>query len=312
MVPRLRWAIKTAAPAGPAGEAWGDTHFARGIADALRRLGQEVVIDSYAARRRPSRYLDDVVVALRGPEPIEPQAGATSLMWIISHPDQIDAAEIGGFDVVFAGSRSWAASASERLGRHIEPLLQCTDARRFRPRGVARTEDLVFVGTARGIPRPSIIEPLRAGIPVSVYGPDWRGWIPASAIVAAGVPNAELPALYESAGAVLNDHWPAMQRNGFISNRLYDVVAAGGRAISDSVTGIGEIFSGAVRTYDSVPELLALLQHDLDDIFPEENELATIAARIRHEHSFDARARTLLDAALDPAAVNVRTSRSPG
>ncbi|CDJ98887.1 conserved hypothetical protein [Microbacterium sp. C448] len=297
-VPSLRWAIKIAAPPGRPGENWGDTHFARGIADALRLLGQEVVIDAYDARARAGVYLDDVVLALRGPEPITSQPGALSLLWIISHPDEIVSADVDGFDRIFAASASWAQAASRTLGRRIDPLLQCTDVRRFRPSGAVRTQELVFVGTARGIERPSVVEPIRAGIPVSVYGPDWRGYIPAERIVATSVPNSELPVLYESAAAVLNDHWPAMRAAGFVSNRLFDVVAAGGRAVSDEVAGIAEIFDGAVATYRTIPELLMLLRGDLDAIFPGEDGLATISERVRREHSFDARARTLLDAAL--------------
>lgn len=302
--PSLRWAIKIVAPPGARGEAWGDTHFARGLATALRRLGQEVVIDAYDARARPTCYLDDVVLALRGPEPFAPQSGATSLLWIISHPDQITAREVGGFDRVYAGSVSWARSASARFGREVVPLLQCTDASRFHPVGAARTDEIIFVGTARGIPRPSIIEPLRAGIAVSVYGPDWRGWIPAEAIKGTGIPNAELPAVYERASVVLNDHWPAMRKAGFVSNRLYDVVAAGGRVVSDHVEGIEEIFEGAVVTYRTVPELIQLLQRDPAKAFPNEETLNSISARVRERHSFDARARRLLDDALA-----IRTSK---
>lgn len=298
VVPALRWAVKIAAPPGPPGEAWGDTHFARGLADALRRLGQEVVIDAYAARDRFSAYLDDVVLALRGPEPLHAHRDSTSILWIISHPDEIDATDVNGFDAVFAASASWARRASVRLERPVRPLLQCTDTRRFRPGGRPRSERYVFVGTARGIARPSVVQPVRAGLPVDVYGPDWRGYIPASAIVADGIANEELPGLYESARAVLNDHWPAMQREGFISNRLFDVVAAGGRAVSDDVDGIAELFGGAVVTYRSVPELLELLSGDIDRVFPPEEHLAAVSERVRREHSFDARARELLETAL--------------
>lgn len=295
--PSLRWSIRTAAPAGPRGESWGDTHFARGIADALRRLGQEVVIDAYPARNRPTTYLDDVTLVLRGPRRIEPPVTGRSLLWVISHPDEITADEAAPFASVFAASTKWASSATRRWQRSVEPLLQCTDAARFRPHGLPRTSAVVFVGTARGIARPSVVEPLRAGIPVGVYGPDWRGFIPGSAIVAPGIANSELPALYESAAAVLNDHWPAMQAEGFISNRSYDVVAAGGRVISDHVSGMGEVFGGAALTYREVPELLRILRSDLDALFPPPAELAAISARIRAEESFDARARFLLSRA---------------
>lgn len=297
-VPSLRWAIKIAAPPGTAGEYWGDTHFARGLADALRRLGQYVVIDAYAARDRTTANIDDVVLALRGPEPIEASHTARSLLWIISHPDEISEAQIEGYGRVFAASQTWSESATRRFGRPIEPLLQCTDTHRFHPTGRERNDELLFVGTARGIVRPAVVEPIRAGIKVRVYGPDWTGYIPASAVVARQVPNAELPVLYETAAAVLNDHWPAMQREGFISNRLFDVVASGGRAVSDEVAGIAEIFGGAVRTFHDTDELLRILRRDLDAEFPAEEELARISARVRTEHSFDARARVLLSAAL--------------
>ncbi len=297
-VPSLRWAITIAAPPGSRGEWWGDTHFARGIADALRRRGQEVVIDAYAARDRPTAHLDDVMLALRGPEPIHARPGTTSLLWIISHPDEIGTQDLEGYDAVFAASGSWAAEASRRFDSPITPLLQCTDATRFRPHGVPRSDDLLFVGTARGIPRPSIIEPLRAGIAVSVYGPDWSGWIPGAAIKASGVPNADLPVLYEGARAVLNDHWPAMKAAGFVSNRLYDVVAAGGRIVSDDVAGIDDIFGGAALTYRDIPELLEILSSDIDERFASDAEILRISERVRTADSFDARAKTLLDAAL--------------
>lgn len=297
-VPRLRWAIKTAAPAGPRGESWGETHFARSLAAALERLGQYVAVDSLSALNRASSEYDDVVLCLRGPHPLPSPDAPHRLLWIISHPNEITAEELNGYDRVFAGSTPWSRLATERFGVPIAPLLQCTDAHRFRPSGVARGEDLVFVGTARGIARPAVVIPVRAGRRVRVYGPDWRGYIPGSAIAGTHLPNDEVPAVYESAGAVLNDHWPAMRREGFISNRLYDVVAAGGRAISDDVEGIDEIFGGAVRQFQDERELLALTEAPLDEHFPSEAELARISERIRREHSFDARARRLVDTIL--------------
>jgi hypothetical protein len=295
----LRWSIKTAAPAGTAGATWGDTHFARGIAAALTRIGQEVTVDAFDARARTTTYLDDVSLVLRGPHRIDPPATGRRLLWIISHPDEISAAELDGFDAIFAASTPWAKEASIRFGRPIHPLLQCTDATRFQPSGQARTDEIVFVGTARGIARPAVVGPIAAGIPVDVYGPDWRGYIPGSRIAGTGIPNDDLPRLYERATVVLNDHWPAMQAAGFISNRPYDVVAAGGRMLSDRVAGIDEYFGGAVRTYKDVDELVGMLRGDLNALFPSDERVLEVSARIRRDDSFDARARRLLDAALD-------------
>lgn len=299
-----RWAIKICSPAGRRGEVWGDTHFAHGLAAALRRRGHEVVIDAFGASRRPTAYLDDVNVVIRGPYRIDPPDTGVNLEWIISHPDEIGREEISRFDRVFAASEPWSASASARWGMPVEPLLECADVDKFHPRSLPRGDDIVFVGTARGIARPSVVAPIAAGIDVKVYGPDWRPFLPASAITAESIPNDELPARYETASVVLNDQWPAMRREGFIAMRPFDVVAVGGRVISEQVHGIEELFDGAVVTYRDAAHLVELLRTDPAELFPGPERLAEIAAVIRRDHSFDARAGVLHERAATARARN--------
>ncbi|MBB2976333.1 glycosyltransferase involved in cell wall biosynthesis [Microbacterium endophyticum] len=297
-IPRLRWALKIASPFGPVGETWGDTHFARSLARALERLGQEVVIDYHDAHSRETAYIDDVSLVIRGLDVhVTPTAGI-NMLWVISHPEMVTRAEASKFDLVFAASDSWARRQSSRWGRTVTPLLQCTDPELFRPTQRTRTQDIVFVGNSRHIARPAVLEPLRAGIPLVVYGGDWEQFISPDSIAATSVPNAEVPALYESASVVLNDHWRDMQREGFMSNRLFDVVAACGRVLSDRVDGIDKVFGKAVATYNSPAELVSILEGDLTAAFPTESEIAETSEYIRREHSFDARARVLIDAAI--------------
>ena len=300
----LRWSLKICAPAGRQGAVWGDRHFAEGLARALRRRGHTVVIDAFDARSRPTDYIDDVSVAIRGPYRIDPPASGIRLQWIISHPDEITRTEAARFDLVFAASRRWASKASERWHLDIRPLLECTDTDLFHPRGLTRGDDIVFVGTARGIPRPSVVVPLAAGIPVRVYGPDWRPFIPQSALAARSIAHAELPERYETASIVLNDQWPAMRREGFMAMRPFDVVAVGGRVVSEEVDDLEEVFGGAVVTYRDADHLVALLRADPAAVFPDDAELARISARIRAEHSFDARAEVL-----DEAVGRMRAAR---
>lgn len=297
-VPILRWAIKSAAPAGPRGETWGDTHFARALADALNRLGQDAVVDAREAHHRVSGDLDDVVVLLRGLDEYEPEGAALSYLWVISHPDMVGAREASKFDRVFAASLAWARDTEHRWNLPIEPLLQCTDTGRFHPTGLPRGGDVVFVGNSRGVPRPTVVESVRAGIPIKLFGGDWTDFIPASAVTGNRLDNAALAQVYETASIVLNDHWADMKREGFISNRLFDVIAAGGRVLSDEVPGISEIFGGSVHTFQSVSEIVPLLRGDHDALFASESEVARISERVRTEHSFDARARVLLAAAV--------------
>ncbi|WP_347346383.1 glycosyltransferase, partial [Microbacterium sp.] len=96
-----------------------------------------------------------------------------------------------------------------------------------------------------------------------------------------------------------------MRREGFVSNRLFDVVAAGGRAISDDVAGIEEIFGEAVRTFTDTDELISMLQGDLVALFGPADEMVARGDRIRQEHSFDARAHTLIAAVMRRAAQSV-------
>ncbi|PKI92039.1 hypothetical protein CW368_04115 [Actinomycetales bacterium SN12] len=297
-VPRLRWAIKTASPAGPRGETWGDTHFGRSLAAALESLGQEAVVDAREAQRRPSDHLDDVVVQLRGLDEYQPAPATLSYLWVISHPDMVTRAEAQRFDRVFAASLSWSAQQTVRWGFAVEPLLQCTDPDRFHPEDVESRSGILFVGNSRGIPRPTVMESVRAGLPLELYGGDWDKFVPENAICGERVSNDELGRRYACASVVLNDHWADMQREGFISNRLFDVVAAGGRAFSDNVPGIEEIFGGAVQTYRSVSEIVPFLRSDLDARFPDPATQRQLSDRVREEHSFRSRARVMLDHAI--------------
>lgn len=298
VVPRLRWAIVTAAPAGPDGAGWGDTHFAESLAGALRALGQEALVLPRGPRDERARSLEDVQLVLRGLDRVQPDPGVLSMVWVISHPDQVTKSELSEFDRAFAASITWSRRMTRQWGVPIEPLLQCTDPERFRPSGAKRGTEAVFVGKSRGIPRPVVMEAHRSGVDFALYGGEWEGILPDGVVRAEYVPNTELSTLYESASIVLNDHWADMRRDGFISNRVFDAVAAGGRVLSDEVEGMHEIFGGAVRTFRHTHEIGNLLKGSHDALFGTEEEVSQVSEMVREEHSFLARARVLLDAAL--------------
>ncbi|MEQ7008238.1 glycosyltransferase [Actinopolymorpha sp. B17G11] len=298
-LPALRWAIKTAAPAGEAGKRWGDVHFARALAAALERLGQTAVVDPREAHHRGTAYLDDVVLTLRGLHPVSPQPGRINLLWVISHPDRITRAEMDQYDRVFAASTQWAARMSESREDPVIPLLQCTDPERFHP-GVAQPDTghrCLFVGNSHRTLRPVVRDAIDAGADIAVYGLQWEGLLDARYIHGSHLPNSDVAAAYRSAGVVLNDHWSDMRREGFLSNRLFDATAAGARVVSDDVAGMAEIFGKGIATYRGVEELSALLARPFDESFPSEEDRLLVAERIRREHSFDARAGTLVKAA---------------
>lgn len=300
----LRWSIDIAAGAGPIGTRWGDWHFARSLAAALDRLGQWVAIDHPETRHRASRRLDDVTVTLRGLERVDPPEHSTNLLWVIYNPDQVDAEEAARHDVVFAASSPWAADRSARWGRQVRPLLQCTDATRFGPGRGAPGDDILLVGNSRGALRPSIEAALAGDVPVTVIGAGWERWLPAGRVrvAATSVPNDQLPELYAGAGLVLNDHWPDMRVEGFVSNRVFDVLATGARLLSDDVAGLRDVLGlepgVELPTWRTAEDFRRLTTPPYDAHYPSADQRRRLAERVVVEHSFDARAAALLDAAL--------------
>jgi O-antigen biosynthesis protein len=222
-------------------------------------------------------------------------------MWLISHPDMLTRREVEVFDQVFAASVSWSAQTSERWGLPVVPLLQATDPELFHPaRAQPDTGDRVlFVGGSRRQLRPIVREAIEADLPLAVYGNQWEELIPQHFVKAPYLSYEELGAAYRSAGVVLNDHWEDMRLSGFLSNRLFDAVAAGARVITDDVTGLRDVFGSAVQVARNVDELRALATaSDRDSVFGSDEERRRQAARIHAEHSFDARARTLVECAV--------------
>jgi GT2 family glycosyltransferase len=304
-LPSLRWALKIAAYGGPRGDIWGDVAFAEDLAHGLRELGQEVVIDRRGAHVRPgSDHLDDVVVHLRGLVPAAAQAGATNVLWVISHPDLVGDEELSpAFDLVYSAGPAWSDVASERSGREVRTLLQATNAGRFRPDGPAMPGlDVLFVGRTRGVYRPVVHDAIEVGAQLSVYGMGWRRLIDPSFVKADELPNDRLPSAYRGARIVLNDHWPDMARLGFLSNRLFDAAATGVKVVTDPVAGLADVFGASVRAYHSLEELKLLLHPD-SDLWADEHAILDAARHVATEHSFTARARTLLADVLDVRGV---------
>lgn len=297
--PRLRWTVDTAAPAGPRGERWGDTHFARSLAAALERAGQDVSVDSRDARHRTSREHDDVVLVLRGLDLVEPHPTALNMQWIISHPDLTSMAELKGFDLVYAASLSWPAQVRREWGVPVEPLLQCTDPRFFHPdRGVPDTGPAVlFVGNSRGVFRQAVRTALAADADLTVHGADWDEFLDPSAVASSGVPNEEVGALYAAAGVVLNDHHVDMRRDSFLSNRLFDAAACGARIATDPVSGLHETFGELVQPFQDESDLLRLISPPYA-AFPDNEVRRAQALRVIAAHTFDQRAARLVEDAV--------------
>ena len=290
---QLRWSIKLPSPPGGFGDGWGDTLYADAFAAALRRLDQDVVTRRRGAHASGPIHLDDVSLALRGLHPIAPTPGQRNVLWVISHPADVDPGEFEGYDLVCAASTVWSEEMAARTGREVLPLLQATEFQR--PAGAGATSgseaSVVFVGTNLGKrERPLVWQAVEAGIPLAVYGPGWGG-LPEGVWQGEHVPNAQLPELYRAHGIVLADHWPDMAQRGFIANRVFDAVAAGAAVISDAVVGLHDVF-------DARDVVVAGTAQEIRDAV---DQLRARAAQPRDWPSglsFDDRAVALLDLVL--------------
>lgn len=292
---KIRWAIKTSSPADDTRFEWGDKYFAESIAKSLEKLGHEAIVDNRSSHDRPTAYLDDVLLSLRGLVQFTPQPDKLNFMWVISHPEMVTELEIKSFDKVYAAGTRWARDMTKSVGEPIDTLLQCVDNSYFQPPKKPNKEfqnKVLFVGNSRNVYRQVVKDGLKAGLDVAIYGSRWEQFVDEKYIKKQLIPNSVLPEAYGSAKVVLNDHWDDMRHWGFLSNRLFDATATGACIVSDRIEGASEIFGKLLYQYDT-PDDLKKIDGSLERIFPGTRERLRLAEDIRSYHSFDARARTI-------------------
>jgi hypothetical protein len=291
-----RWVITTSAPSAKVAARWGDWHLAEGLAQALRRAGEDVVLqtldraDSLASRSR------DIHLVLRGLAPVRRTTGQGHIIWVISHPEALATADCDAADLVLVASTRFAEHLRARTSTPVEVFLQATDHQRFTmgPPDPMQEHPITVVAKTRGVMRPIVGDALAAGLRPAIYGGGWRGLVDPSLVIADHVDNAALPSVYRSAGVVLNDHWDTMRAWGFVSNRIFDVLACGTPIVSDHLAEIEGLFGGAVPTYSSSAQLGELVRTLLVNAEDAREVAARGRAIVLGQHTFDHRARQLL------------------
>ncbi|WP_440658024.1 glycosyltransferase [Ensifer adhaerens] len=289
--------IRCPAPAGPNSNAWGDYHFALSLKSSFEHLGHRCEVRLRDHWKYPTLDVD-VVLHLRGIVDVSAVPGAVNLLWLISHPDKLRASELEGMSGIFACSEQSQVDLRQRFGVNSSVLQQATDARRFSFLDEATvtsiSERFLFVGNSRREPRQIVLDSMKMNLPLDIYGQDWEYFVERSYIRGEHIENAELPNWYRSALCVLNDHWPSMARAGIISNRLFDVVACGGVAITDKIAGIEQVFGEHVKVYSDARDLEDLTD-GVREWVPTLKQRRAMSAELLSNHSFDRRARQLLE-----------------
>jgi hypothetical protein len=190
-------------------------------------------------------------------------------------------------------SVSYAAFLRTVIRKPVACLLQCTDTSRFHvgEKDPSLAAEALFVGNSRNEYREIVRWAIEANADLSVYGTRWDGFIDSELVKGSNINNAELGRYYRSANAVLNDHWASMRDYGLVSNRIFDVLGAGGTLISDRCHSSGYLFGEAVQQVGSAEEFATALQHAHTR---NDAEKLGVAEYVAQRHSFAARANTLL------------------
>ena len=253
---RQRICIKLPAPSWEGVETWGDYHVAVSLKKYLERMGHRTMIQVAEEWSDPVDVNYHVALVLRGIRGCRPKPYHFNVMWNLSHPKSIPDEEYERYDLVFVASEKHALRLAERLEVQVETLLQCTDPEIFyTDRRDEEETELVFVGNSRMVFRRILKNLLPTEHELAVYGDAWDGIIDDGFIRARYWPYERLRILYSSAKIVLNDHWDDMRAYGFVSNRVYDALAAGAFVISDRMPEIERYFEGAVVTYSDARDL---------------------------------------------------------
>jgi hypothetical protein len=290
--------VSIRAPAGNAQLApnWGDTYLARDLRAAFRKAGWPARIHFRTAWNDPAVGRDDVVLDLLGIYEAETRVGACRVLWQISHPELASAELYATYDAVFVASESFARFMAEDAGMAVHPLNQATDPARFNPDAPGPAHELLVVANWRSGGRQVVSDLVPTEHELAVYGRDWTPErLDPRYHAADHIANDELGSYYAAATIVLNDHWAGMQREGFLSNRLYDAAAAGAFVISDDVEGLEAEFDGGIVGYRDRAHLRDLIDTYLAD-GPRRRACAKRARRaVLQRHTFDHRAARIAE-----------------
>lgn len=286
--------ILTPVPNQNVAEFWGDYHFAVAIKKCFERRGYETEIRCFNEWEKP--FDGTYVLVLRGLKPYVPQMKYFNVMWNISHPDDVGISEYNTYDINYISSEIWAEHLKGTVRMPVIPLLQCTDTDVFTGEQDKKCEktQVLFVGNTRGVFRDTIRNCIPANYQVSVYGQDWEKFIESKYIKGIVIPNKDLNDYYSNCDVLLNDHWADMKEKGFVSNRIFDGLAAGAFIITDKVEGMDPELRQCVAVYENGEDLRNKIGYYLQH--PEERTSMASKGQelVRNKHTFQQRVDTMI------------------
>ncbi len=295
----LHFAIKSPAPTPEKELLWGDTHFAVGLQNALRRQGHSATVRTRQDWQHVERD-DEIDLVISGGWAHPRRPNRLTLQWLIS------TSEPGDSDHIFAAGQPLL----DKL-RSVTPQLSCSllpqafDADRMPlPAIGGPRHGILFVGTSRNGRRALVNYALDSDVTLEIWGPGWGETAFAKFHCGEYLDNTKLGLHYATAEIVLNDHKREMRRNGIASNRIFDALACGSPVISDPVSWLSDDIAPFVDRVGSTEEFVAALARICAETDEMRKARYDFAVKMRQQHSFDARAKEIL------RIVNERLGRS--
>ena len=289
-------AIKIACPDINLKDNWGDYHFAVSLCSAFRRKGISSQI--YFSQESNICAKEDVSLVLRGLSKFEINPYQINIAWIISHPDKIQLDELNMYDKVFVASGLYVKKLRDSGLCSAEELLQCTDISRFYPFEIPpiRYINNLFCANSRNVLRKVIDFAITEGIAINIYGEMHEGIAPDYMIKGNKIDNVDLPNYYRHSDVVLNDHWDSMLQEGFVSNRVFDVLSCASPLVTDKVNEFPKDIEKMCFFFDNDNHTLfdAIEEAKKSSLLNYDDHL-DMAKYIHSEHSFDNRATYILN-----------------
>ena len=294
--PARSFALKVQAPNAVRAPFWGEFHLASGLASAFRRLGidAEVQTRDHWNRTRPGQA-DLALWGLK--QPFEHAAERWSGVWVLYGANRAEEENLSRASHVFVASdKATPVIAAAHPDTEVTPLLQAFDADRMSPDGPVEPSGLLYPANGvKGRVRATARHALAHAIPLDIHGERWDGTEVADWLRSPRIPNERIARFYRGARAVMNDHKNGMGTDGFVSNRIFDVLACGAPVISDRVVGMPDELKPWVATWSSGADFPEVVAAVLSEAPERRIERRSFALDMAATHSLDARAARILE-----------------
>lgn len=262
---------------------WGDYWVKYELSMEFKRLGVTVVEKD-----------EDALIHLFGTPTKNLSGKSYNVVWLYSHPDLVTAENLKPYDRIYCASPDFTEKLLEMRYTNVETMYASTSKK---PLAVPVEYDIVFVGNARtGKPEGrTIIKDIgNTRHNLKVWGNLWEKILPERYYGGRYWDYLQIERLYASALVTLNDHHKDMSREGFVSNKIFDILASGGFAISKYNKGINTIFRESVPQYMTPEDLRNLVDYYLEN--PKARKrLMLEGRRIALQHTYKDRALRFLD-----------------